>query len=235
MWKYVFHVCLITLEVWKCGNMSSLSSSRTSPSVEMWKCGNMSSLSSSSNSGSVEMWKCGNMSSLSLSNNSGSVEMWKCGNMSSLSLFLTLAVWKCGSVKICLHCLYLVTLEVQQCGMWKYVFIVLIYLVPLEVWKCGNVEICLHCLYLITLEGWKCGNVPPLSLSINTESVDMKRNVSSSLTLILLVQVRRNTPCKAITSIRSDSSNRENLSPQPKTLRYREELCAQWDHFLMAI
>ena len=59
--------------------------------------------------------------------------------------------------------------------MWKYVFILLIYLVTLEVWKCGNmsslslssnagsvevwkcgnVEICLHCLYLITLEVWK--------------------------------------------------------------------------------
>ena len=41
--------------------------------LEVWKCGNMSSLSSSSNSGSKEMWKYGNMSSMSLSNNSGSV------------------------------------------------------------------------------------------------------------------------------------------------------------------
>ena len=50
-------------------------------------------------------------------------------------------------------------------------------------WKCGNVEICLQCLYLITL---KCGNVPRLSLSINTGSVDVWRNVSSSLTLEVL-------------------------------------------------
>ena len=56
-------LCLIILEVWKCGN------------VEMWKCGNMSSLSLPNNSGSKEMWKCGNMSSMSLSNNS---EVWKC-------------------------------------------------------------------------------------------------------------------------------------------------------------
>ena len=62
--------------------------------------------------------------------------------------------------------------------MWKYVFIVLIYLITLEVWKCGNVEICLQCLYLITLEVWECGNVPPLSLSVNTGSVEMLRNVS---------------------------------------------------------
>ena len=40
-------------------------------------------------------------------------------------------------------------------------------------------EICLQCLYLITLEVWKCGNVPPLSLSVNTGSVEMCRNVSS--------------------------------------------------------
>ena len=53
---------------------------------------------------------------------------------------------------------------------------ILVYRITLEVWKCGNVEICLHCLYLITL---KCGNVPPLSLSINTGSVEMWRNVSS--------------------------------------------------------
>ena len=63
--------------------------------------------------------------------------------------------------------------------MWKYVFIVLIYVITLEVWKCGNVEICLPCLCLKTLEVWKCGNVPPLSLSVNTGSVEMWRNVSS--------------------------------------------------------
>ena len=49
-----------------------------------------------------------------------------------------------GSVEMCLHCLYLETLEV---------------------WKCGNVEICLHCLCLITLEVWKCGNMSSLSSS----------------------------------------------------------------------
>ena len=75
MWKYVFIVLiyLITLEVWKCGNMSSMSLSNN---VEMWKSGNMPSLSLSNNSGGLEVWKCGNMSSGSLSNNSGSVEMW---------------------------------------------------------------------------------------------------------------------------------------------------------------
>ena len=79
------------------------------------------------------------MSSLSLFRNSGSVEVWKCGNMSSLSMSNN-----SGSVEMCLHCLYLETLEV---------------------WKCGNVEICLHCLCLITLEVWKCGNMSSLSSS----------------------------------------------------------------------
>ena len=63
---------------------------------------------------------------------------------------------------------YLITLEVWKCRnaeMWKYVFLVLVYLITLEVWKCGNVEICLHCLYLLT------------------GSVDVWRNMSSSLTL----------------------------------------------------
>ena len=71
---------LITLEVWKCGNMSSMSLSNNSGSLEMWKCGNMSSLSLPNNSGSLEVWKCGKMSSMSLSDNSGSVEMWKCSS-----------------------------------------------------------------------------------------------------------------------------------------------------------
>ena len=55
MWKYVFIVLiyLITLEVWKCGNMSSLSLSSNSGSVEIWKCGKMSSMSLSNNCGSV--------------------------------------------------------------------------------------------------------------------------------------------------------------------------------------
>ena len=47
--------------------------------------------------------------------------------------------------------------------MWKYVLIVLSYLITLEVGKCGNVEmwkyVFLNCLCLITLEVWKCGNV----------------------------------------------------------------------------
>ena len=61
--------------------------------------------------------------------------------------------------------------------MWKYVFILLIYLVTLEVWKCGNVEICLHCLILSnnsgSVEMWKCGNMSSLSLSKNSGSVEM--------------------------------------------------------------
>ena len=62
--------------------------------------------------------------------------------------------------------------------MWKYVFIVLIYLITLEVWKCGNVEICLHCLNLSNKSGsvemWKCGNMSSMSkLSNNSGSVEM--------------------------------------------------------------
>ena len=69
--------------------------------------------------------------------------------------------------------------------MWKYVFIVLIYLITLEVWKCGNVEICLHCLNLSgnsgSVEVWKCGNMSSLSLSNNSGSVEMWKcgNMSS--------------------------------------------------------
>ena len=51
--------------------------------------------------------------------------------------------------------------------MWKYVFLVLVYLITLEVWKCGNVEICFPCLSLSnnsgSLEVWKCGNMFSLS------------------------------------------------------------------------
>ena len=50
---------LITLEVWKCGNVEiclhCLNLSNNSGSVEMWKSGNMSSLSSSSNYGTSEL------------------------------------------------------------------------------------------------------------------------------------------------------------------------------------
>ena len=50
--------------------------------LEVWKCGNVPPLSLSVNNGSVEVWR--NVSSLSLSNNSGSVENWKSGNVSCL-------------------------------------------------------------------------------------------------------------------------------------------------------
>ena len=43
--------CLVTVE------SSTLILVANFGSVEMWKCGNMSSLSLSNNSGSVEMWK----------------------------------------------------------------------------------------------------------------------------------------------------------------------------------
>ena len=50
---------LVTLEVWKCGNISSLTLSNNSGSVEKWKCRNVCWLSLCSISGSVEIWKCG--------------------------------------------------------------------------------------------------------------------------------------------------------------------------------
>ena len=80
MWKLVFIVLiyLITLEVWKCGNVETcLQCLSCLITLEVWKCGNMPFLSLSNNSGRLEVWKCGNMSSVSLSNNSGRVEMWK--------------------------------------------------------------------------------------------------------------------------------------------------------------
>ena len=81
------------MEMWKCGNMSSLSLSNNSGSVEIClqclylitpKCGNveMSPSSLSINTGSMEMWR--NASSLSLSNNSGSVKIRKSGSVSCL-------------------------------------------------------------------------------------------------------------------------------------------------------
>ena len=86
IWKCVSIVLiyLVTLEVWKCGN------------VEICRphCLNLSN-----NSGSVEMWKCGNMSSLSLSNNSGSVEVWKYV-LIVLIYLITLEVSKCGNVEM---------------------------------------------------------------------------------------------------------------------------------------
>ena len=73
-----------------------------------------------------------------------------------LIYLITLEVWKCGNVEICLHCLNLS----NNSG-------------SVEVWKCGNVEICLQGLYLITLEVWKCGNMSSMSLSDNSGSVEM--------------------------------------------------------------
>ena len=63
MWKYVFIVLIyvITLEVWKCGNMSSSSLSNNSGSVEMWKYVFIVLIYVIT----LEVWKCGN------------VEMWK--------------------------------------------------------------------------------------------------------------------------------------------------------------
>ena len=67
---------------------------------------------------------------------------------------------------MCLHCLFLLTLEVWKRGnvsflslssnsgsveVWKCGSV--------EVWKYGNVEICLDCLYLITLQVCKSGNL----------------------------------------------------------------------------
>ena len=100
---------------------------------------------------------CLYVSWLSLSSNSGSVEMWKYVFIVLIYL-ITLEVWKCGNVEICLCCLHLVTLEVWKCGNLE-ICLHCLYLVTLEVWKCGNVKICLQCLYLITLEVWKSGNV----------------------------------------------------------------------------
>ena len=88
------------------------------------------------------------------------LEVWKCGNVEiclhclNLPIVITLEVWKCGNVEICLHCLYLVTLEVWKCGNMSSLSLSS-NAGSVEVWKCGNVEICLHCLYLITLEVWK--------------------------------------------------------------------------------
>ena len=63
--------------------------------------------------------------------------------------------------------------------MWKYVFLVLVYLITLEVWKRGNVEICLHCLNLSSKSGSveveKCGNMSSLSLSNNSGSVEVSK------------------------------------------------------------
>ena len=81
-------------------------------------------------------------------------------------------MWKCGNVEICLHCLNLSN-NSGSVEMWKYVFIVLIYLITLEAWKCGNVEMWKYVFFVFVsklwkcgnLEMWKCGNMSSLSLS----------------------------------------------------------------------
>ena len=86
---------------------------------------------------------------LSLSSNSGSVVMWKYVFIVLIYL-VTLEVWRCGNVEICLHCLNLSS----NSG-------------SVEVGNCGNVEICLHCFNLSSnsgsVEAWKCGNMSSLS------------------------------------------------------------------------
>ena len=91
--------------------------------------------------------------------------------------------------------------------MWKYVFIVLIYVITLEVWKCGcgnmfsmslsnnsgNVEIM-----------WKCGNMPSLSLSNNSGGLEvwkcgnmssgsLSNNSAAKLLALLPIAVNRKT------------------------------------------
>ena len=83
--RRIEYFSLLTLEVWKYGNVSPLSLSINSGSVEIWKCGNVS-------------WSC--CLYLVTLRNSGSVEVWKCGSVE---------MWKCGNVEICLRCLYLIT------------------------------------------------------------------------------------------------------------------------------
>ena len=75
-----------SLDVWKCGNVEICLHCLYLITLEGWKCGNMSSMSLSNNS---EVWKCGNVPPLSLSINTESVDMKR--NVSS-SLTLTLLV-----------------------------------------------------------------------------------------------------------------------------------------------
>ena len=56
---------------------------------------------------------------------------------------------------MCLHCLYLLTLEVWKCG---EMCLHCLYPITLEVWKTGNLEMCLVCFNLITLKVWTSGN-----------------------------------------------------------------------------
>ena len=77
MWKYVFIVliCLITLEVWKCGSVEMWKYVFIVLiyliTLEVWKCGNVEICLPCLHLVTLEVWKCGNMSSMSLSNNSG--------------------------------------------------------------------------------------------------------------------------------------------------------------------
>ena len=87
--------------------------------------------------------------------------MWKYVFLNCLCV-ITVEVWKCGNVEICLPCLNLSN-NSGSVEMWKYVFIVLIYPVTLEVWKCGNMS----SLSLPNNSGsvgvWKCGNMSSMS------------------------------------------------------------------------
>ena len=96
---------LITLEVWKCGN------------VEMWKYVFLVLIYLIT----LEVWKCGNLEICLPCLHLVTMEMWKCGNVEiclQRLYLITLEVWKCGNVEVCVQCLCLITLEVWKCGKW---------------------------------------------------------------------------------------------------------------------
>ena len=117
-----------------------------------------------------------------------------------LIYLITMEVWKCGNVEICLQCLNLSN-NSGSVEMWKYVFIVLIYLITLEVWKCGNLEICFQWLYVITLEVWKCGNVKIClqCLYLITLEVWKSGNVSG-----MIWELKIGLACSEMTCVTSD-------------------------------
>ena len=99
-------LCLIT---WKCGNVEICLQGLYLITLEVWKCGNMSSMSLSNNSGSVEM----SLHCLYLL----TPEVWKCGEMCLHCLYpITLEVWKTGNLEMCLVCFNLITLKVWKSG-----------------------------------------------------------------------------------------------------------------------
>ena len=59
--RRIEYFSLLTLKVWKCGNMEMCLHCLFLLTLEVWKRGNVSWLSLSSNSRSVEVWKCGNV------------------------------------------------------------------------------------------------------------------------------------------------------------------------------